>query len=131
MSTKLVIIVRRDIRMRRAEMVATAAKASFSFLVDNNESKSDNELQLKLTPDESAWLFGNSKSIILGVQSESALRSIMLQAELDGLTVCPQYRGMRLDESKSDYCYEQLVCVAIGPHDEEAIDAITSNLKLI
>lgn len=131
MSTKQVIIVRRDIRMRRAEMVATAAKASVSFLVDNNESEHHDELQLKLTPDESAWLFGNSKRVILGVQSESALRSIMLQAELDGLTVCPQYRGMRLDESKSDYCYEQLVCVAIGPHDEEAIDAITSNLKLI
>ena len=131
MSTKQVIIVRRDIRMRRAEMVATAAKASFSFLVDNNESKSENELQLKLTPDESAWLFGNSKSVILGVQSESALRSIMLQAELDGLTVCPQYRGMRVDESKSDYCYEQLVCVAIGPHEEDIIDTITSNLKLI
>lgn len=129
MPAKQVIIVRKDLRMRKAEMMAAAAEASVSFLVDNNESDRHDELQLKLTPDESAWLFGNSKRIILGVQSEAALRSIMTRAELDGLTVCPQYRGVRLSENLD--AMQQLVCVAIGPHDEDAIDAITSNLKLI
>lgn len=128
MPAKQAIIVRRDLKMRRAEIVATVAKASSSFLVDNNESDRDDQLRLTLTPEESAWLFGNSKRIILGVQSESALRSIMNRAELDGLTVCPQYRSTRCDEMDFE---DQLVCVAIGPHDEDAIDAITCNLKLI
>lgn len=129
MPSKQVIIVRKDIKMRRAAFAATVARASTEFLLDCNEFNTNGESRLKLTSEESSWLFGNSKRIVLGVNSEEALKRIMARADAHGLTVCPQYQ-MKSEEKEYEDC-GQLVCVAIGPHEESAIDEITNNLKLI
>lgn len=125
---KQVVVMRRDLKMRRAEVASYVAKVSSRFLYDNRDESSDDRLTVPLTREESEWFYGDQKVIVLGVQSENALRSVMDRAEVQGLTISTMTR--RDDDGKTGVDYS-LVCVAIGPHDDESIDQITGGLKLM
>ena len=126
---KQVILIRRDLRLKRAAVAAMAAKVSCEFLIDNNVSERGDVLKVNLTPQESDWLLGNSTRIILGVSSEDNLKSLLFKAELAGLS-CYSMTGSQ-SKNDSDLNYEEVLCAAIGPDDAERIDEITGNLKLI
>jgi peptidyl-tRNA hydrolase len=126
---KQVIIIRKDLRLKRAAVAAMAAKVSCEFLIDNNVSERGDVLKVNLTPQESDWLLGNSTRIILGVPSEDTLRSLMLKAELAGLS-CYFMTGSSSKMTDGPE-YDELLCAAIGPDESERIDEITGNLKLI
>jgi len=121
---KQVILVRRDLRLKRAEAAAAVAKVSASFMVDLLSK----EPPLALSVEESDWFFGDGKRIVLGVQSENAALSLMSRASIEGLTVFPLYRSVS-DDDKSEW-QNELIAVAIGPHDEDTIDELTARLKL-
>jgi len=124
---KQVILIRRDLKLKRAAMVAMAAKISCEFLVDNNVSERGDTLKVNLTPQESDWMQGKSMRIILGVSSEEALKNILFKAEMAGLS---SYSMTNSPKNKNDFD-EEILCAAIGPDDPERIDEITGNLKLI
>ena len=124
---KQVILIRRDLKLKRAAMVAMAAKISCEFLVDNNVSERGDTLKVKLTPQESDWIQGKSTRIILGVSSEEALKNILFKAEMAGLSSYSMTNSLR---NQNDFD-EEVLCAAIGPDDSERIDEITGNLKLI
>ena len=125
---KQVVIVRRDLRLRRAEVASCVARASSMFLSENREDTDDGSLLVPFTLEEREWFFGDKKVIVLGAQSEGALKHIVTQAEIQGLTVNTLSRHAMSD--KIDY-ERTLVCAAIGPHDDDSIDQITGNLKLM
>lgn len=127
--TKQVILIRRDLKLKRASIAALAAKASAEFLFDNNESDRHDALRVEITPQEAAWMTGNAKRIVLGVPSEIALRSIAAQAENSGLS-CYSLSGSVQCLEEKDF-FDEMLCVAIGPDDAEKIDELTGNLKLI
>ena len=108
---KQVILIRKDLRLKRAAVAAMAAKVSCEFLIDNNVSDRGDVLKVNLTPQESDWLLGNSTRIILGVASEDTLRSLMLKAELAGLT-CYSMTGST-SKSQVDTTYDEFLCAAI------------------
>ena len=125
---KQVIVVRRDLKLRRAEIASCVARASSAFIIENIEDSDDNKLVASLTQEEKEWFLGDRKTIVLGIQSEDALRRIIDKAEIQGLNV--NVISKRSFDEKISY-EDVVICVAIGPHDEDLIDEVTGNLKLV
>ena len=109
-------------------MASYVARVSSRFMYDNREYTDQDHLTVPLTREESEWFYGDQKVIVLGVQSEGALKNVIDRAEVQGLTIASMSR--RDDDGKTGVDYS-LVCAAIGPHDDDTIDAITGNLKLM
>lgn len=126
---KQVIVVRRDLRLKKASIAALAAKASSKFIFDNDVSERGDVLQVDLTQQEAEWLAGPATRIVLGISSESALKQLLFKAELEGLS-CYSITNT-LQEEESDAAFDEVLCIAIGPDSSEKIDEITGNLKLI
>lgn len=124
---KQVIVVRKDLNMRKGKLAAQVAHASMKFLCDNNEAERGDEFLVRLSPEEADWLNGPFKKVVVGVDSEDALRDLILKGELEGVTVCPI-----VDSGKTEFDgVPTLTCAAFGPNDSEKLDKITGNLKLI
>lgn len=123
---KQVIVVRKDLRLRKAKIAALAAHAAMQFILDNNESDRPDELQVKLSQQEVEWLKGSFDKDVLGVDSQDALSSMVLRAELNGINVYSIF-----DKSKKPDEGSQLVCAAFGPDEEDQLAQIIGNLKSI
>lgn len=123
---KQVIVVRKDLKLRRGKIASLAAHAAMQFILDNNESKRPDELQVKLSQQEVQWLKGSSTKDVVGVDSQDALSSLVLRAELSGVNVYSIFdRSTKPDE------IPQLLCAAFGPDEEDQIAEIIGNLKSI
>jgi peptidyl-tRNA hydrolase len=126
---KQVILVRRDLRLRRAALAALTAKASTEFFLGNDDSDADDVLSVKLSPHEAMWLGSGAPRIVLGVTSESQLRSMILKAELAGIQ-CYSVEGKSPDLYEREGLYET-IAASLGPDESDKIDEITGNLKLL
>lgn len=127
---KQVILVRRDLKMKRSQIAALVAKASTEFFLVNDESVRGDTLNIKLTPEETEWINSGSIRIVLGVGSEMSLRSLTFRAELAGLQ-CYTVDGSTNDSDDQDASSMETLAVAIGPDVSSKIDQITGNLKLL
>ena len=98
------------------------------FMAANASFTDDPCTTISFSDEEKEWFDGDSTVIVLGVPSETALQSIVGKAEMLGLTV----HALTKDRANDDKTEEErvLVCAAIGPHDEDSIDAVTAKLKL-
>jgi PTH2 family peptidyl-tRNA hydrolase len=124
---KQVIVVRKDLGMRKGKIAAQVAHASMKFLVDNNEAKRGDEVIIKLTPSEAMWLTGSFTKVVVGVDSEEHLQNLIFQAELADIEVHPI-----VDNGKTEFNgVPTLTCAAFGPCTAEELDRITGGLKLI
>lgn len=126
-NVKQVIVVRRDLNMRKGKIAAQVAHASMKFLTDNNEAERGDEVIVKLSPAEAMWLTGSFTKIVVGVDSEDALNDLVIQAELSGVEVHPI-----VDSGRTEFGgVPTLTCAAFGPCESDVLDQITGNLKLI
>lgn len=123
---KQVILLRRDMRLRRAEAAALASKASMAFVIEWDMSERSGSVQVDITGIEAEWLLGSAKRIVLGVSSEEAMRKLLLKAEIQGVST---YEIIGSTNGKTDEGI-QLIAAALGPDDEDKLDLITRNLKL-
>lgn len=125
---KQVIVVRKDLNMRKGKIAAQVAHASMKFLVDNNEADRGDEITVKLSPAEAEWLLsGSFTKIVVSCDSEEALRDLVFQAELADIEVHPI-----IDSGKTEFDgVPTLTCAAFGPCSAEEVDRITGNLKLM
>jgi len=127
--TKQVIVVRRDLNMRKGKLAAQVAHASVKFLVENNESDRGDALLVRLTPDEASWLLGEggSTKIVVGVDTEGALQDLIFRAKLLGIEAFPI-----VDAGRTEFNgVPTLTCAAFGPAAAAALDELTGNLKLL
>jgi len=131
MRTKQVVVVRRDLRLRRAEMAALVAKASMRFFLENDDSARLEVLHVELSKEESAWI-NDPQVVVLGVASLGALEAVAFKAEKHGLSThsVTTQRKSDPDDEKSD-TVEQLAAIAVGPDASDIIDEITGRLKLL
>lgn len=127
---KQVILVRRDLKMKRSQVASLVAKASTEFFLVNDESARGDTLNVKLTPEETEWINSGSIRIVLGVGSETSLRSLTFKAELAGLQ-CYPVDGSSFDDDVQETGPVETLAVAIGPDISSKIDRITGNLKLL
>lgn len=124
---KQVIVVRKDLNMRKGKIAAQVAHAAMKFLVDNNEAERGDEVIIKLKPEEAMWLTGSFAKVVVGVDSEEQLRNLIFQAEMADIEVHPV-----IDEGRTEFNgVPTLTCAAFGPCTAAELDKITGKLKLI
>jgi len=120
---KQVIVVRNDLNMRRGKMIAQGAHASIMFLVhrlcDAAVGAKDHAIQ--------EWLEHGMTKICVRADSETELLEIAQKAQDAGLTV-----HVITDAGHTEFGgVPTRTCLAIGPDEEDKIDAVTGNLKLL
>ncbi|AVH85085.1 hypothetical protein RsoM2USA_157 [Ralstonia phage RsoM2USA] len=132
MTHKQVIVLRKDLNMRKGKMVAQGAHASMAAILNLSENykyEAENKQYLKLEMDDrsSPWLTGNFKKICVSVDSEAELLALYEQAKSKGiLTALIQDSGLTEFGGVPTY-----TAVAIGPDYNEVVDSITKDLKLL
>jgi peptidyl-tRNA hydrolase, PTH2 family len=139
---KQVIVIRKDLNMRKGKIAAQAAHASMKVLLDKfynssysivNGNNKNNSRFIKYTlivSKNSAlnkWLNGIFTKIVVYVESESELLNLNSKAEELGIkTALIQDSGKTEFHGNPTY-----TCLAIGPDWSEKIDKITSGLPLL
>jgi len=135
---KQVIVVRKDLGMRKGKMIAQGAHASMKVLIDNMESrevlspcidshkKNFSGLILDINDPLNIWLFnGSFKKIYVYVNSEEELLDIYNKADI-------KYKSLIQDSGLTEFKgIPTYTCCAIGPDYSEVIDKITGHLKLL
>lgn len=123
---KQVIVVRKDLNLKKTELASQVATASMGFLLENNESERNDVINVKLSNEEAAWLNGSFEKQIVAVESEKALRDLMFKAELEGIGVYPVHG--KVNGFEEDVT---IMCAALGPDDSSVIRHVIGNLKSI
>lgn len=125
---KQVIVVRKDLNMRKGKMVAQSSHSSLAFLTRSSEIDGDTlSVKLKNPEEVQQWLQEGFTKICVSVDSESELDAVY-QAAIDAdLNV-----HMIVDSGLTEFHgVKTKTCLAIGPNTREDIDKITGNLKLL
>lgn len=131
MAVKQVIVIRKDLNMRRGKEISQGAHASSMWLVKRSvdSQKTDStkkEFASIFTQDELEWMMGSFTKVTVRVNSEQELSQIYEKAQEAGLTV-----HMVTDLGKTEFNGVQTnTCLCIGPNQSELIDAITGKLEL-
>lgn len=117
---KQVIVMRNDLNMHKGKMIVQGAHASMMFIVQAAFKGESVDL--------GQWLsYGGMTKICVRVDSEADLEAIELKARQAGLIV-----HLITDAGRTEFGgVPTKTCLAIGPNDSEAIDAITGGLKLL
>lgn len=132
MKTKQVIVLRKDLNMRKGKMVAQGAHASMKVFFDRLKSTGPigNKafgLQGTITPAMNDWFEDKFTKVCVSVDSELELLGIYQKAKEAGLP-CSLIKDAGLTEFGGVPTY---TAVAVGPDYEEKIDQITKDLKLL
>jgi PTH2 family peptidyl-tRNA hydrolase len=126
---KQVIVLRKDLNMRKGKMVAQGAHASIGAILNlASDSKDQHSLVIPLNDDAiRSWLLGSFKKVCVGVQTESELSEIYIKARNAGLP-CSFIIDSGLTEFNG---MPTATACAVGPGTEEDVDKITGHLKLL
>lgn len=117
---KQVIIIRKDLKMRRGKEIAQGSHASMAFLLP--------PYQVVRTDvnDLTEWLKSGQTKICLQVNSEEELLELDRKAKEMGLR-----SSIITDAGRTEFNgVPTKTCMAIGPNKSEEIDKITGHLKL-
>lgn len=112
---KQVIVLRKDLNMRKGKMVAQGCHASMKATLENIDH-----------PCVKAWLAGQFTKIAVSVDSEEELKEIYRNAKENDL-VC----SLILDAGRTEFKEPTYTAVAVGPAKRADVDQITGHLKLL
>lgn len=131
---KQVIVMRRDLNMRKGKMCAQAAHASLGALLDMEDTCSSKVftgrgeyLLIPLDENTEPWINGRFTKVCVGIDSEAGLVEIHEKAKAAGLPTA-LIRDAGLTEFNG---VPTLTCCSIGPGKIEEVDKITGTLKLL
>lgn len=126
MSHKQILIIRKDLNMRKGKIAAQAAHASMGAIL-SQMTREDNTMILDLTDERlSAWITGQFKKICVYVNTEQELIDIYEKAKENNL-ICSLIKDSGLTEFNG---VPTLTAAAIGPDFDEKIDAVCKHLPL-
>lgn len=142
---KQVIIVRKDLNMRKGKIASQVAHASMKVLLDlmkkSTQSRwiekwNGSSMEVKDTirtleiPEASylnQWLNGSFAKIVVSCNSEDELLALQFKAVNEFLLT-----AAITDEGATEFNgVPTMTCLAIGPNSSERIDKITGHLKLL
>jgi len=129
MSVKQVIVVRKDLKMRRGKECAQASHASMAVITNLMKRNPDGDLVIQwrdLNGPLEEWLEGAFAKITVQVNSEKELFDLYIDAKKKGI-LCSLIQDAGRTEFNGVPTY---TCVAIGPDYSDKIDEITGHLKL-
>jgi peptidyl-tRNA hydrolase, PTH2 family len=119
---KQVIVMRRDLGMRRGKEIAQGAHASMLWLAHRVR-----HVHMTFTPAERLWLGGAFTKVCVRVDSEEELMGIVQSAQEAGVMV-----HLVVDAGRTEFHgVPTPTCCAVGPDFPERIDPITGHLKLL
>jgi PTH2 family peptidyl-tRNA hydrolase len=125
---KQVIVMRKDLNMRKGKMIAQGAHASMKVLLDGgvlDETRA--HFTLSTWPALAAWLGGRFTKVCVGVDSEAALDAICEKARAAGVPV-----ALIVDSGATEFHgVPTKTCCAVGPAWTDEVDAITGDLGLL
>jgi PTH2 family peptidyl-tRNA hydrolase len=125
-AAKQVIVMRKDLGMRKGKMIAQGAHASLAVLI-NAGTVEDDTFSLRLDPATATWLTGRFTKVCVSVDSEAALDEVVARARAAGVPV-----AVITDSGKTEFHgVPTKTCCAVGPAWTEDVDAITGALPLL
>jgi len=129
MTTKQVIVIRKDLKMRRGKEISQGCHASMKAILDRGSitHPESNTLIIEMTPEMKSWICGIFTKVCVRVDSEEELLYIYEQAAKAGL-LCSLIQDAGLTEFGGVPTY---TAVAVGPALREDVDKITGELKLL
>jgi peptidyl-tRNA hydrolase, PTH2 family len=126
MEHKQVIVLRKDLNMRKGKMVAQGAHASMRAILNGSRREGD-VLVIPLDARNEPWLRGRFKKICVSVNSESELLGLHQRA-LDAGLITALIRDAGLTEFGGVPTY---TAIAIGPDEDAKVDELTKDLSLL
>lgn len=123
---KQVIVMRHDLGMRRGKQIAQGAHASMAFLATRLRAAGSLSLE-DLGADGRAWMEGPFAKVCVRVNSEAELLGIYERALAAGLEV-----HLITDSGRTEFHgVPTRTCLAVGPAEVSAVDAVTGHLELL
>jgi peptidyl-tRNA hydrolase, PTH2 family len=127
--TKQVIVIRRDLRMRRGKEIAQGAHASMAWLrqrIMPHLTPAGVADQVKFSEAERAWLEGSLRKVTVKVGSEAELLAVYDTALEAGVVV-----HLITDRGLTEFGGTPTrTCLAVGPDYDDRIDPVTGDLEL-
>lgn len=127
-TAKQVIVMRKDLGMRKGKMIAQGAHASLKVLLDAGAPEPGGRaFTIALDPALSAWLTGRFTKVCVSVNSEAELDAIVANARAAGVPC-----ALIVDSGATEFHgVPTKTCCAVGPAWIDAVDAITGGLPLL
>ena len=124
--TKQVIVIRRDLRMRRGKEIAQGAHASTAWLAERVIQGMNPAGSVELSEAERAWLDSSFRKVTVKVGSEAELLAVYEKALEAGLVT-----HLITDRGLTEFGgVPTRTCLAIGPDYDDLIDPVTGDLEL-
>lgn len=124
---KQILVLRKDLNMRKGKMIAQGAHASLKVLLDRGHADGDAGFTIALTEPMHAWLTGRFTKVCVSVTSEDELLAVLQRAADAGLPC-----ATIVDAGQTEFHgVPTRTCGAIGPAWIEDVDAITGALPLL
>lgn len=135
---KQVLVIRKDLNMRKGKICAQCAHASMKVFFDRMDYQNitgtsidftspTQNYELRVTKEMKEWIEGDFKKICVGVNSEQELIDIYNKAKFADLP-CAIIEDNGLTEFNG---IKTKTAIAIGLDESEKIDKITGGLKLL
>jgi len=128
--TKQVIVLRKDLNMRKGKMVAQGAHASMKVFFDRMAAHDDGSYVIdedSVTDEMREWMNGSFTKVCVGVSSEQDLLDVYNRALNAGIPC-----SLITDAGKTEFGgVPTKTAVAIGPDRSDKIDPITGELPLL
>lgn len=127
-TAKQVIVMRKDLGMRKGKMIAQGAHASLKVLIDAGDPDPRGTVfTIPLDAALSSWLGGRFTKVCVWVDSEAALDAIVERARAAGVPC-----ALIVDAGHTEFHgVPTKTCCAVGPAWADAVDAITGDLPLL
>jgi peptidyl-tRNA hydrolase, PTH2 family len=126
-TAKQVIVMRKDLGMRKGKMIAQGAHASLKVLLDTGGFATQTDFVVTLTPAMAAWLGGRFTKVCVSVDSEAALDAVVEKARAAGVPC-----ALIVDSGATEFHgVPTKTCCAVGPAWIEEVDEITGGLPLL
>lgn len=128
-TSKQVLVVRKDLNMRKGKIAAQCAHASMKVILDTmeRESKTSRLLFLKEGTAMRDWIEGIFTKVCVSVNSEAELLDLRDKAKAAGIL-----HAIIQDAGKTEFHgVPTYTVVAIGPAWSDEIDPITGHLPLL
>lgn len=126
---KQIIIIRKDLNMRKGKMVAQGSHASLGAILNFMEPTDTNVLELDMNQHSALahWVHGKFKKICVYVNSETEMTDLYKQAKKLGLITC-----LITDSGLTEFNgVPTITALAIGPAFSHELHPITGHLPLL
>ena len=126
MNTKQVIVIRKDLKMRRGKEIAQGAHASMAVLTKYMTTNIRGWYAFYPPKQMEEWLKGSFRKITVYVNSKEELLAIYSKAAHKCIPC-----ALITDNGATEFHGEKTItCCAIGPDLDEKIDEVTGHLPL-